>query len=317
MTDDRLKILIGYDGSRRITDVPQDLLYAGLPHEANTKIVSVVTTIIPAGMRELAFSPPIIEVNEREIEFARHAVKELCQRLRELYPNWVLESAVRWGRVALEIIHQTMEWRPDLVVVAPLSRGRFDRLVFGSLSRSIVENSQCSVRIPRRTELRGGMWLRLVIGFDGSKGATAAVREVASRPWPVDTEARLVVALKPSRGIRSNLGNVGEQRLRPALVAAEEILRGAGLEVTSEVRLGTPRQVLLDEAEDWGANCIFLGRNNRSSWSRLLLGSTSAAVASQAKCSVEVVREGKGMARPARQPVGPMQESREVCYATP
>ena len=46
----------------------------------------------------------------------------------------------------------------------------------------------------------------------------------------------------------------------------------------------------LEEAERWGADCIFLGAKGHSRFERLLLGSVSTAVSARAHCSVEVVR---------------------------
>jgi nucleotide-binding universal stress UspA family protein len=48
--------------------------------------------------------------------------------------------------------------------------------------------------------------------------------------------------------------------------------------------------VLITEAEDWDADCIFVGAKGMRGIERLLIGSVSAAVAARAHCSVEVVR---------------------------
>ena len=53
---------------------------------------------------------------------------------------------------------------------------------------------------------------------------------------------------------------------------------------------GAPRPVILDEAENWGADLIVMGSHGYGAWKRFLLGSVSQAVVSHAKCSVEVVR---------------------------
>jgi nucleotide-binding universal stress UspA family protein len=69
-----------------------------------------------------------------------------------------------------------------------------------------------------------------------------------------------------------------------------EKLRAAGLAVTAIAIEGDPKRVLLDEAEKWEADCIFVGARGLRRIQRLLLGSVSGAVAAQANCSVEVVR---------------------------
>jgi nucleotide-binding universal stress UspA family protein len=72
-------------------------------------------------------------------------------------------------------------------------------------------------------------------------------------------------------------------------VAAEE-LRDAGLAATPLVMQGDPKRVLLDLADHWRADSIFVGARGHSRLERFLLGSVSAAVAARARCSVEVVR---------------------------
>jgi nucleotide-binding universal stress UspA family protein len=59
------------------------------------------------------------------------------------------------------------------------------------------------------------------------------------------------------------------------------------LEVSRE---GEPAYVLIKEAEDWGADSIFVGTRDLHGFQHLLQGSVSSAVAARAPCSVEVAR---------------------------
>jgi len=59
---------------------------------------------------------------------------------------------------------------------------------------------------------------------------------------------------------------------------------------TLAVASATPKEHILKEAQDWGANLIVLGSHGQSGLTRLLLGSVSEAVATLALCSVEVIR---------------------------
>lgn len=67
-------------------------------------------------------------------------------------------------------------------------------------------------------------------------------------------------------------------------------LRARELNVTSSILKGNPKHVLVEEAEKWGADCIFVGSTGLSRLERFLLGSVSAAVVARAHCSVEVIR---------------------------
>jgi nucleotide-binding universal stress UspA family protein len=86
--------------------------------------------------------------------------------------------------------------------------------------------------------------------------------------------------------------NKAEHQKRERFVeAAARKLRTAGLRTMADVFDGDPKKVLVSVAEEWRADCIFLGATGLSNrLEKFLLGSTAGAVAARAHCSVEVVR---------------------------
>jgi nucleotide-binding universal stress UspA family protein len=76
------------------------------------------------------------------------------------------------------------------------------------------------------------------------------------------------------------------------LAAAADIvrLRAPDIAVSTQLQQGEPKHVLVEEAERWGADCIFVGSRGLNRLERLLFGSVATAVATRASCSVEVVR---------------------------
>jgi len=68
-------------------------------------------------------------------------------------------------------------------------------------------------------------------------------------------------------------------------------LSDAPVKISAEVIAGGAARQIIARAKHWGADLIVLGTNERRGLSRLLFGSTSAAVAKRAHCSVRVVRE--------------------------
>lgn len=286
-----MKIMIAYDGSSRADAALRDLQYAGLPRHAEAKLVSVVEPLVITGAPEAAFSAPVVRLAQNEGQEAKRSVWQGASRLHKAFPAWALDTVVLWGNAALQIVTQAEIWNPEMIVISPLNRSKFERLIFGSFSRSVVEKAPCTVRVAREAADEEASCLRLMIGYDGSQGAEAAVREVALRQWPANTEVRLVAATR-----FASLGSVGESAINQQPAAslfekAEQLLRQAGLRISTSIREGRPKRVLLDEAEEWGAHCIFVGRNPHNTFSRIFSSSTSAAIASQAPCSVEVVRQ--------------------------
>jgi nucleotide-binding universal stress UspA family protein len=62
------------------------------------------------------------------------------------------------------------------------------------------------------------------------------------------------------------------------------------LNIETEVKLGTPARIIVDEAKDWNADLIIVGSHGRGFWGRLTLGSVSDAIIHHAPCSVFIAR---------------------------
>ena len=146
--------------------------------------------------------------------------------------------------------------------------------------------------------------MKILLAVDGSSCSEEAVMEIARRPWPTGSEVRIFsVAELPARLMATgdvvsprlveDLEQVARAQAGAAIVQALAIFRehaGQELSVTTAVVVDTARDAILDEAERWGANLIVVGSHGYRGYRRFLLGSVSQAVATQAKCSVEIVR---------------------------
>jgi nucleotide-binding universal stress UspA family protein len=62
------------------------------------------------------------------------------------------------------------------------------------------------------------------------------------------------------------------------------------LPISSTVVVDSPKDAIVEEAERWGADLIVVGSHGYRCPDRAPLGSVSQAVATQAKCSVEIAR---------------------------
>ena len=146
--------------------------------------------------------------------------------------------------------------------------------------------------------------MKILLAVDGSVYSDAAVEEVANRPWPPQSEVKVITAAEVPVPIGMGPWGVSpydfEELEKSVRTAAQAVIDGAldklktitgdTLKITSEIIQGPPRQVIVDEAEEWGADLIVMGSRGLGAWNRLLLGSVSSAVVHHAKCSVEIVR---------------------------
>jgi nucleotide-binding universal stress UspA family protein len=304
-----MKILISYDGSKCAEAALDDLNRAGLPEHGEALIVSVAEVWLPppniepeVGQDETAeFIESIVETHRRKGELllaeAEVSVGQAYERVERILPGWAIKTQATYGSPAWEVLSIAANFAPDLIITGSQGQSAISRLILGSVSQKIMTEAECSVRIARgRVEVEPSS-TRIVIGFDGSSGAMAAVRSVAARNWPADTLVRLVTAADtlelPPDGTTSDKRWIAE-----FTSTAARLLEAKGLIVESAFIRGNPNSVLVDEAETWHADSIFVGANAHGSrLARFLLGTTSEAVAARAHCSVEVVRQAKAVVK--------------------
>ena len=130
---------------------------------------------------------------------------------------------------------------------------------------------------------------RIIVGYDGSHGADETVKKVSERNWKNGSEARLVI-VEDTAIIRRSLDIEADQIEQTGAEIVQKI-NTENLSATLVVREGNPKQILVEEAENWGADCIFVGATRFEDFvTKYLLGSVSSAVVTRAHCSVEVVR---------------------------
>jgi nucleotide-binding universal stress UspA family protein len=146
--------------------------------------------------------------------------------------------------------------------------------------------------------------MKILLAVDGSTCSEAAVIEVARRPWPAGSEVRILSAAELPVHLIAG-GEVlpprtAEDLEQAARAQAETAIAGAlakfrehasqGLPVTTAVVVDSARDAILDQAEVWDADLIVVGAHGYRGYRRSLLGSVSQTIATQAKCSVEIVR---------------------------
>jgi nucleotide-binding universal stress UspA family protein len=133
--------------------------------------------------------------------------------------------------------------------------------------------------------------MKVLLAVDASPSGCDVVKETAARPWPAGTEFRLVHVVDPflypdAPLMVQMVDRAGAELLGRA--AAE--LKHSAKNVTTEVLHGVPRLRILEAANQWGADLIFIGSHGLSGFTRFFLGSTTRDVLRKARCPVEVVR---------------------------
>lgn len=145
--------------------------------------------------------------------------------------------------------------------------------------------------------------MKIVVAYDGSKSADAAVTEVLQRLWPAGTEVRIVMAVPVSPTMLSAEGlafygpiwdkvqaAAREQAHRKIREVLGRFKARPDLKAGFELRDEPANSALLDVVRSWGADLLVLGSQGTTALGRLFVGSVCHAMVAHAPCTVEIVR---------------------------
>jgi nucleotide-binding universal stress UspA family protein len=147
--------------------------------------------------------------------------------------------------------------------------------------------------------------MKILLAIDGSEFSEAASAEVATRPWPAGSEVMIISVVEPPMlptvetwvppdNYIEELEAAAESQARSIVGKAADRINNAQadkLRVSTEIVKGHPKHGIIDAADEWKADLIVVGSHGYRGLTKLWLGSVSQAVASHAKCSVEIVRK--------------------------
>jgi len=152
--------------------------------------------------------------------------------------------------------------------------------------------------------------MKILVAIDDSTFSDAAITSVTERNWPEGSIFKLLSVVEPFHpeyaGWHTNYMPVAVEAQKELVEAAKTLVNEKVKKLTeafgrqcvlAEVREGYVTDTILEAAKEWPADLIVVGSHGRTGITRLLLGSVSEAVVSQAPCSVEIVKMPKKHAK--------------------
>jgi nucleotide-binding universal stress UspA family protein len=133
----------------------------------------------------------------------------------------------------------------------------------------------------------------IVVGYDGTDGARAALGEALRLAGPLEAELVLAFAshLNPGGGEVADAAQAVHERGQAVLEAALDQARAAGVTARAEIVHGKPYEALASLAEGEGAQLIVVGSYGERPLRALIVGSTPPRLMHVTHVPVLVVRE--------------------------
>ncbi len=193
------------------------------------------------------------------------------------------DISLRYGtEIYQEIVDEAELNQVDVIVMGRRSLTKLMRLVTGSHTAKVIGYAHCSVLIVPSSAMIEGH--KILLAVDGSrysdKAAIAAMSIAKHLNAPV-----LVISI-----VHSDYKERRHTKAVEQIKRVEAFMHKDGIGVEGKVLSGNPAEVILEFAKAKGVDLIVMGSHGRAGLDRVLMGSVSDRVISDADCAVLVVK---------------------------
>jgi nucleotide-binding universal stress UspA family protein len=274
-----MKMLLAVDGS----DNSYEAVHA-LKYFARAEELTLLHALNPRMARE---------------ESVRQDGERLLDRVQSFLPMHAGPSTkhLRIGSPADVIVSLAKEQKADLIVMGARGLGPVKELLFGSVSHQILTLAPCATLIVNSPVKA---MKQILLALQGQSDAEAAIRFLQLNPFHDAIEITLLTVLpetQPSQpgavAAAAAAAAASTEKLEEQadyINGVAERLRAIGYQAHGVALLGTPSNLILQEASTLRSDLILLGTRGRQGITRFLFGSVSHAVLHQMPCPVLAFR---------------------------
>jgi nucleotide-binding universal stress UspA family protein len=146
-----MKILFATDGAKQSTAAIDMLKSFRLGEGDKIKVISVVDMAVPLAIDIYGgYLPDTSELEKTAKENASKILEDASQKISSHFGDSVsIETEVLFGSPDSRIVETAEEIHADMIVVGSHGYSRWERLLLGSTSDSVVHHAPCSVLIVR------------------------------------------------------------------------------------------------------------------------------------------------------------------------
>jgi len=283
------KILVPLDGSQLSQRALEPALAMGT--YTGAELLLVRTPVVDT----LSFA-----ATESKHAEARHDALVYLETVRKSseQPDLHIQTRLIEGDVAGAIVDTALSEQVDLIVMSTHGYSGLTRWVLGSVTEKVLRSAPCpvlAVRAARHPQ-------KVLITLDGSTLADSAIAPgiaVAQSLNAAVTLLRVVprVAINGkldeherglSRRMQEDLIEEAKGYLHARSASCAPLERS--VTIKSEVRIGSPAEIILEHVETYGTDLIVMATHGRTGLIRWVYGSVTAKVLRGVNCSMLVTR---------------------------
>jgi nucleotide-binding universal stress UspA family protein len=288
-----LRMLVALDGSplaERALEMAT-LLAQRMAHAkpAREPLVILCRVVDPSPLLDLAGE----DARTRALDTAAHYLQERAAGLRK--EGLTVETAVRLGQPAAELLEQVIARQIDLVLLSTHGRSGLTRWALGSVAERVARSAPVPVLLlpaaaPATLDARDAqgmpMMLRLLVPLDRSARAEAALPSALELARLLQAELRLLSVVVPkleeskaeAQGRPWNAEGQEVREIERYLQRHAEAAQQAGITVWWGIGFGLPGLTIIEQAHTHQVQLIVMTTQGRGGLGRGRLGSVAEEV---------------------------------------
>lgn len=234
---------------------------------------------------------PNLDELENQLEVQ---VRESLRELMAGREGELVGEVVSDQYAAPAILRYARERGIDLIMMGTHARSVVSRLFLGSVAAELLRTAPIPILVtgPEHAVVPNA-FQKILVPVDFSDTSLGLLKYAEALASACKGSLDVVHIVDPQSLPPYYARDFGEQQQRMAEQAMQKLLAAATIEVehSSQVRVGSPDDMLVALAEEQHTDVIIMATANRSALSQMLLGSTTGRVIRKAPCAVLAWRE--------------------------
>jgi len=305
-TDDFRRILCPVDFSDHSRRALDHAIAIARLHKSTVTVLYVFAPmpVAAVGLGPMGLEPTVLS----PIDSERLLEETKAFAAMESAPGVTVETLVRGGSAAAEIVDQAVDMQADLLVMGTHGRSGFERLILGSVTERVLRKAPCPVMtvptgLPDAVPAGPVLYKSILCPVDFSESSLKALEYATT--MAVQAHGQLTVLHVDERDFEhadgvggvaydagKTMGEFLEERAQASQRRLEDVTKGVPTNCVVDTLQtnGTPWREVLRVAAERRSDLIVMGVQGRGSTDLLFFGSTTQHVVRQATCPVLTLR---------------------------